>query len=225
MSVLCLGLLLWICLAHLFFRLVPGCCLLTCMSRASSTESATVDLSLTLPCGLRVSITGPSSSSGLAASLLQHVAAFEPDLSAPSEFELVSSVPDSPVAAPSRPLGLETRDQVRRSLLPCPPSLFVLGTRLCGSSLSGRDRVHRAWICGQQQCATPESAAQIGHHLLTSGTGSTQSCVQKAWRGPPSSRARLGTGAASAPCPTLSPSHRVSQVRLRPDLPAGSRNH
>lgn len=80
-------------------------------------------------------------------------------------------------------------------------------------------------VSGQQQCATPESAAQIGHHLLTSGTGSTQSCVQKAWRGPPSSRARLGTGAASAPCPTLSPSHRVSQVRLRPDLPAGSRNH
>ena len=157
MSVLCLGLLLWICLAHLFFRLVPGCCLLTCMSRAPSTESATVDLSLTLPCGLRVSITGPSSSSGLAASLLQHVAAFEPDLSAPSEFELVSSVPDSPVAAPSRPLGLETRDQVRRSLLPCPPSLFVLGTRLCGSSLSGRDRVHRAWICGQWAAAVRDS--------------------------------------------------------------------
>ena len=131
-----------------------------CMSRDPSTETGTVDLSVSLPCGLRVTISGPSSSSGLAASLLRHVAAFDPDQSAPSEFELVSSAPGSPVAASDRLCGLETRDQVRRSLQPCPPSLFVLGTRLCGSSLSGKDRVCRAWTCGQWAAAV--RSARIG---------------------------------------------------------------
>jgi len=134
---LCLGLRFLTLLIGLSLSLAGVCLLPTCMSRDPSTESGTVDLSVTLPCGLRVSITGPASSSGLAASLLRHVAAFDPDQSAPSEFELVSSAPTSPVAASSRLSRLETRDQVRRSLQPCPPSLFVLVRK--GSGHQGLD--------------------------------------------------------------------------------------
>ena len=57
----------------------------------------------------------------------------------------------------SRVRGLETRDQVRRSLTACPSNLFPLGVRLVGSSLSGKERVQRAWTCGQWASAVRDS--------------------------------------------------------------------
>ena len=135
----------------------PRFCPPTCMSRVPSTESATVDLSLTLPCGLKVCISGPAASSGLAAQLLSHVAAFSPEGAEPSEFELVSSVPEPVPSGSSRVRGLETRDQIRLSLRPCPASLLPLGNRLVGSSLSGKARVERAWTCGQWASAVRDS--------------------------------------------------------------------
>eukprot|EP00435_Cladocopium_sp_Y103_P072697 s103_g41.t1 len=96
----------------------------TCVSRAPSTESANIDLSLDLPGGIKVTIRGPASSAGLATQLLNHVAAFSPEGPEPSEFELVTE-PPSPAPSAARLRGLETRDQIRQSFLPCPASLFV----------------------------------------------------------------------------------------------------
>eukprot|EP00435_Cladocopium_sp_Y103_P032461 s3398_g8.t1 len=127
------------------------------MSRAPSSDTGNVELALSLPGGLRVTISGPPSSIGLATQLFNHVAAFTPVGSEPSEFEVVSSVADSPVAPSAQLRGLETRDQVRRSLRPCPPDLFALGVRLCGSSLSSKERICRAWTCGQWASAVRDS--------------------------------------------------------------------
>ena len=123
------------------------------MSRGHSNEPGTVELSVTLPGGISVHITAPSTSSALATQLLSHVAAFQPESPAPSEFEVLSSVGPVSPRAPSQPRPLESRDQIRRSLCACPPSLFGLSARLCGSSLSGRARVERAWLCGQWAAA------------------------------------------------------------------------
>lgn len=118
------------------------------MSRAPSVESASIELALDLPGNLRVVIRGPAASSGLATQLLNHVAAFSPEVPDSSEFELVTEGPSSP-AGGGRLSGLETRAQIRQSFRPCPSSVLASGTRLCGSSLSGKERVTRAWLCGQ----------------------------------------------------------------------------
>ena len=103
-------------------------------------------------------ITAPSSASGLAAELLGYISLFRADRSPGTEgsFELLSSVsqPDSasgpssvPVAA--YPRVVESRDSIQNSFAPCPQSLLRFSSRLGGSSLSGVDRVERAWKAGQ----------------------------------------------------------------------------
>ena len=102
---------------------VPVFCLPTCMSRGASSEPGTVELNLTLPGGVRVAIFAPSSSASLATQVFNHVAAFQPEGPEPSEFELISAGPSSPVGLASRlavPLKLETR-----SVVPLPPALLV----------------------------------------------------------------------------------------------------
>ena len=89
----------------------------------------------------------------MATQVFNHVAAFQPEGPEPSEFELISAGPSSPVGLASRLRAPETRDQIRRSFAPCPSRLLGLGARLCGSSLSGRARVERAWLCGQWAAA------------------------------------------------------------------------
>eukprot|EP00435_Cladocopium_sp_Y103_P059902 s1225_g21.t1 len=125
----------------------------TCMSRGPSAEPGTIELSVSLPGGLSVRITAPASASSLATQLLSHVAAFEPVSPAPSEFEVLSSVGASSPRGSVLSRPLETRDQIRRSFGTCPPALFGFSPRLCGSSLSGRARVERAWLCGQWAAA------------------------------------------------------------------------
>ena len=61
-------------------------------------------------------------------------------------FELLSEVPEASAAPPRT--GLETRDQISASFLACPAHHLALGIRLSGASLSGRDRVARAWTAG-----------------------------------------------------------------------------
>ena len=140
----------------LFCPLVPGCLPPTCMSRGPSNDPGTLELSVSLAGGVKVTITAPSSAAVLASQVLNHVAAFQPESSDPSEFELVSGGSVSPTR--SVPVRVpETRDQVRRSLLPCPGHLFGLSSRLCGSSLSGRARIERAWTCGQWVAAVQAS--------------------------------------------------------------------
>eukprot|EP00435_Cladocopium_sp_Y103_P033103 s2166_g8.t1 len=126
------------------------------MSRGPSVEPATLELALTLPGGIRVTISAPASSAVLATQVFQHVAAFQSESADPSEFELVSGGSTSPAQQSSSRVS-ETRDQVRRSLLPCPESLFGFCPRLCGSSLSGRARIERAWLCGQWAAAVQNS--------------------------------------------------------------------
>ena len=123
------------------------------MSRGASSEPGTVELNLTLPGGVRVAIFAPSSSASLATQVFNHVAAFQPEGPETSEFELISAGPSSPVGLASRLRAPETRDQIRHSFAPCPSRLLGLGARLCGSSLSGRARVERAWLCGQWAAA------------------------------------------------------------------------
>ncbi|CAL1137404.1 unnamed protein product [Cladocopium goreaui] len=55
-------------------------------------------------------------------------------------------VPEASAAPPRT--GLETRDQISASFLACPAHHLALGIRLSGASLSGRDRVARAWTAG-----------------------------------------------------------------------------
>ena len=125
----------------------------TCMSQGPSPERGIIELSVTLPGGLVVRISAPSSASALATQLLSHVAAFEPVSPAPSEFEVLSSLGAPSPREPAVPRPLETRDQIRRSFGTCPAALFGFSPRLCGSSLSGRARVERAWLCGQWAAA------------------------------------------------------------------------
>lgn len=123
------------------------------MSRAASSEPGTVELSLTLPGGVRVTIAAPAVSASLATQVFNHVAAFQSEGPEPSEFELISAGPASPLAVSVCPRALETRDQIRQTFLSCPSRLLGLGNKLCGSSLSGRARVERAWLCGQWAAA------------------------------------------------------------------------
>ena len=51
--------------------------------------------------------------------------------------------------SPPRERPVESRESILRSFVGCPSRLFVHSSRLCGSTLSGKDRVARAWLAGQ----------------------------------------------------------------------------
>eukprot|EP00435_Cladocopium_sp_Y103_P042444 s1997_g11.t1 len=135
---------------------LPGhvCWLHICMSSPSPSHDAGIELRITLPGDLQVVVTGPSSSAARAAELLGHISLFGGFASSRSDrsFEVVSSVAEPvPVSgARGRP---ETRDSIQQSFAPCPDRLLVHCSRLCGSSLSGKDRIHRAWLAGQWAAA------------------------------------------------------------------------
>lgn len=121
------------------------------MSIPPSNHDVGVKLHITLPGYLQVSVSGPSSSAARAAELLGYISLFEPGAGTTGSdrsFELVSSPPESvgpPTTVPER----ETRDSILRSFDPCPGRLFSHCARLCGSSLSGKERIERAWLAGQ----------------------------------------------------------------------------
>ena len=128
------------------------------MSQVLPPQDGDVELRIDLPGGLRVLVTGPASSSGLAAELLGHIALFRGRSVSPSDrsFELVSSVAASDSASVSAPVdsrptsrAVETRDSIFQSFSTCPSDLFRHSSRLCGSTLSGSDRISRAWVAGQ----------------------------------------------------------------------------
>eukprot|EP00435_Cladocopium_sp_Y103_P039268 s587_g10.t1 len=107
-----------------------------------------VKLHIQLPGGLSVDIRAPAGHSARAADLLRYIALYEPPVTgAASEasFELVSEVGSVRRAVPTR---LETRDSILRSFPDCPERLFRESGRLCGSAVSGRDRIQRAWTAG-----------------------------------------------------------------------------
>ena len=124
------------------------------MSRTNSPgQDGEVKLHIQLPGGLLVDIRAPVGSSGLAADLLRHIASYEPPASggvSEASFELVSEVGSVRRPAPSR---LETRDSILRSFPSCPERLFRESSRLCGSAVSGRDRIQRAWTAGSWAAA------------------------------------------------------------------------
>eukprot|EP00435_Cladocopium_sp_Y103_P052024 s1376_g16.t1 len=129
------------------------------MSQPPSVQHEDVELRISLPGGLRVLVTAPSSASGLAAELLGYISLFRSGRSeSPTErsFTVVSSAPrkDSEPVLPGAPAGSgyrapETRDSIQRSFAPCPSQLLRHSSRLCGSTLSGSARVERAWLAGQ----------------------------------------------------------------------------
>ena len=146
--------LIWILPGPLLPSLLRGlsCLLPTCMSIPRSNHDAGVELHITLPGDLRVSVSGPSSSAARAAELLGYISLFEFGAGAVGSdrsFELVSNPPES-VGPPTAPvLERETRETILRSFDPCPGRLFSHCARLCGSSLSGKERIERAWLAGQ----------------------------------------------------------------------------
>ena len=106
-----------------------------------------IEASVDFP-GLRVTVSGTPAK---VADFLRFAASYPVDRArspAPSvgSFELLSEVPEASAAPPRT--GLETRDQISASFLACPAHHLALGIRLSGASLSGRDRVARAWTAG-----------------------------------------------------------------------------
>jgi hypothetical protein len=113
----------------------------TCMSRASLSQDGGVELRISLPGDIQVTVRAPTASAARAAELLGHISLFQTSTdSAASDrsFELVSSVSDPEVSSPPRPRVSETRDSILRSFEPCPVCLFSHCARLCGSTLSGK---------------------------------------------------------------------------------------
>lgn len=129
------------------------------MSSPPPNHGAGVELHITLPGDLRVTVFGPASSAARAAELLGYISLFESaggSARSDRSFEVLSSVGD-PVEQPIPRGRSETRDSILRSFRPCPDRLLVHSARLCGSSLSGKDRIHRAWLAGQWAAAVRSS--------------------------------------------------------------------
>ena len=130
-------------------RLSPSARLLASylsMSRASLSQDGEVELRISLPGDIQVTVRAPTASAARAAELLGHSTH---SAASDRSFELVSSVSDPEVSSPPRPRVSETRDSILRSFEPCPVCLFSHCARLCGSTLSGKERVERAWLAGQ----------------------------------------------------------------------------
>jgi len=121
------------------------------MSQASPSQDRGVELRISLPGDIQVVAHAPTSSAARAAELLGHISLFQasaPFAGSDCSFELVSSVGDPEVSSPPRSKVLETRDSIQRSFEPCPVRLFSHCARLCGSSLSGKERVERGQWAG-----------------------------------------------------------------------------
>lgn len=131
-----------------------------CMPPTPPSHDGEVSLQLTLAGGFRVVITCPSSAAVEAADLVEYISQYQPRAGSgrSDSFELVSSA-GSTSAVPTRATVPETRDSILRSFPPCPVRLFSQSSRLCGSSTSGKDRVQRAWTCGQWARAVQEGRA------------------------------------------------------------------
>ena len=128
------------------------------MSQGSDSHHGEVELRVSLPGGIKVVVSAPQESASTAALLLGHISLFEVPASPRTDrsFELVSSAASSARASPG-PARLETRDQVAQSFSSCPSRYFQSSAKLCGSFLSGRDRIERAWTCGQWAAAVRDS--------------------------------------------------------------------
>ena len=122
------------------------------MSVGSATEGST-ELSISLG-DLYITVSGPpQQAAGLVGYILRYnptpTRSQSPDRE--STFSLVdppatTSVPER--LPPSR-RTFETRSQIEATFTECPDFLETAGSRLSGASLSGSDRVRRAWKAGQ----------------------------------------------------------------------------
>eukprot|EP00434_Breviolum_minutum_P010153 symbB.v1.2.008961.t1/scaffold508.1/size221222/10 len=112
-----------------------------------------------------VTISGPSSE---ATDLLRHVTSWSgPRDSSPAptstSFEFVDPQPQP---STSVPVG-ETRDQIEAGFPPCPALWFGKARRLCGSALSGEERISRAWKAGQWAAAVAEGRVRSPNRSST----------------------------------------------------------
>ena len=138
------------------------------MSLPSSHGAAPIELKCVIR-GLEVCITGPPAE---AADLLRHVTNWtgptsSRDLSpAPtaSSFDLVDPTPRSRAPTTVR----ETRGQIESGFPGCPDHWIGKARKLCGSTLSGEERIRRAWKAGlwaaafqQGRCASPNRTPSL----------------------------------------------------------------
>lgn len=119
--------------------------LLGTLMSTSSQDGEVLELSCWLG-ELQISIKGPADP---ATRLLRQltrpgsIAAASPR-STLGSFEVVSNVDSQP-----EEISREFRDSIASSFSPCPAEQLHLAARLTGSTLSGEDRVRRAWKAGQ----------------------------------------------------------------------------
>ena len=75
----------------------------------------------------------------------------------------------------------ETRDSIARSFGPCPADLLKSGSRLSGSaSLSGEERIKRAFVAGQWASATCSGRVSSPNRTPTLDLGNRFYCVLRA---------------------------------------------
>lgn len=112
-----------------------------------------VDLTISLG-DLRITISGPSQqASELVAFIVRHhpQSARSSSPGQSSHYSVVDPPPSVSEAArpPVQRRTLETRSQIEASFNHCPGYLEAAGNRLSGGSLSGVERIRRAWRAGQ----------------------------------------------------------------------------
>ena len=89
--------------------------------------------------------------------------------------------PQSTALTSAESLGFETRDSIARSFGACPAELLRSGSRLTGSStLSGEERIKRAYLAGQWAGATSEGRVASPNSTPALDLGNRFYCVLRA---------------------------------------------
>lgn len=172
----------------------PGLDWLPIFMSEGSNNGDSIEISVVLG-SLSVTVRGPAQQASQLVSDITRQYSSGPRSSSPapseSHYSLVDFPPRTVSAGPpcstfSR--RLESREEIERSFDPCPSNLVDSGRRLVGSTISGGQRVHRAWRAGQWakavlagRAASPSRSEQIDlrprfYVVLRGGKGPLPSC-------------------------------------------------
>lgn len=165
-----------------------------------SNNGDSIEISVVLG-SLSVTVRGPAQQASQLVSDITRQYSSGPRSSSPapseSHYSLVDFPPRTVSAGPpcstfSR--RLESREEIERSFDLCPSNLVDSGRRLVGSTISGGQRVHRAWRAGQWakavlagRAASPSRSEQIDlrprfYVVLRGGKGSSSFLLFIEWQ-------------------------------------------